>query len=213
LTWLLTSSGREHALTGLRATAAINTPTLREIGHSLAHINRFTGHARRAYSVAEHSILVMEIAARHGASQLACLAALMHDAHECITGDVASPVKVELGDAWHVFESKHQNTLLTSYGLLEISAEHHAIVKHADLVALATERRDLTMFDPKVNTPWPVLDTPGAKILPFVHVDLNSRWRCVQAMYPTEIAQEFENIATALFAKLIPAPTPATEAA
>ena len=42
MTWMLTINSREHELTP--GAAALNTPTIAEIAHSLALINRFTGH-------------------------------------------------------------------------------------------------------------------------------------------------------------------------
>ena len=43
--------------------------------------------------------------------------------------------------------------------------QQRAAIKHADLIALATERRDL-LPNAAQATPWPVLDTPGALVHP-----------------------------------------------
>lgn len=166
MSWLLTCEGREHHISGPYVGASDNVPTLSEIAHSLAQINRFTGHARRPYSVAEHSLLVLGIASHLGAAPDVQFAALMHDAHECITGDVASPIKHELGAAWARFEEQQQNLLLAHYGLHEVHQRHRSFLRHCDLVALATERRDLMPFDPEHHAAWPVLDTPGAEVAP-----------------------------------------------
>lgn len=178
MSWLLTSTGREHYLTGAGARHPDNMPTIQEIAGSLSQINRFTGHCSRPYSVAEHSLLVKSIATRlFGADEKGQLAALMHDAHECICGDVASPIKQVLGEAWRQFEALHEQHLRWSFGLEEIYAEHHAMVKQCDLIALATERRDLLPYDPAFNTPWPVLDTMGHVVSPWTEVDLGDRNR------------------------------------
>ena len=166
MTWLLTCEGRPHYIAGPYVGTADNVPTLSEIAHSLAQINRFTGHARRPYSVAEHSLLVLGIASHLGASQEVQFAALMHDAHECIVGDVATPIKHVLGAVWSRFEEQQQNLLLHHYGLHEVHQAHRSFLRHCDLVALATERRDLMPFDPEMHAPWPVLDTPGAEVAP-----------------------------------------------
>lgn len=108
MTWLLTHTGRQHFLTSPNAEHPDNVPSLGEIAHSLSQINRFTGHACRPYSVAEHSLLVADIAHSLGADKEAELCALMHDAHECITGDVASPIKQVLGEVWADFEAMHE---------------------------------------------------------------------------------------------------------
>ncbi len=169
MTWLVMNTGREHLLPGHpeRAPLPPYKPSLSEIGHSLAHINRFTGHAKRAYSVAEHSLLVADMAKADDMGTMVELCALMHDAHESITGDVATPIKQVLGDAWGRFERAEQDALLHTYGLVDAMAEHASIVKFYDRKALATERRDLLAFYPHSSTPWPIIDTPGIEITPW----------------------------------------------
>lgn len=162
--WMITNTGREHHLAGL--SQQFNAPTIEEIAHSLAQINRFTGHCRRPYSVAEHSLLVASIAAREGASPSAQLGALMHDAHEAFTGDVSSPVKWTIGEQWEVFEHSTATGLHTALGIRTTMLAHRADIKRWDLIALATERRDLTRFNPDVNQPWAILDTPGREVNP-----------------------------------------------
>lgn len=170
MTWILMAFGREHEL---RCSGhPDNVPSIGEIGHSLAQVNRYTGHTVRPYSVAEHSLLTADIARHYGADPMEELCTLMHDAHECITGDVASPIKEEIGQVWHDFEARHQRDLLSAYRLLEPMRSHHAVVKLYDLTALATERRDLMQFNPAVNRPWPVIDK-----LPCI-----SAWEHVQLM-------------------------------
>lgn len=176
MTWLLMNSGRQHPLRSHHEPAldrsTPDVPTLSEIAHSLAHINRFTGHARRAYSVAEHSLLVADMVQAAGLDAQVQICALMHDAHESITGDVASPIKQVLGTAWAQFEDAQQHALLDAYNLVADMACNADLIKHFDLRALATERRDLLPFDAEVHAPWPIIDTPGAEIRPWHAVDL-----------------------------------------
>ena len=68
MTWQLTHTGREHHLD--HAAHPDTTPPIVEIAWSLAHINRYNGHALRAYSVAEHSLLVADYAHSIGASKM-----------------------------------------------------------------------------------------------------------------------------------------------
>ena len=180
--WLLMNTGREHKL--LRHIGHCEdhpmqpyVPTLGEISHSLAHINRFTGHACRAYSVAEHSLLVADMVAQDGHGYIAEICALMHDAHESITGDVATPIKQVLGGTWARFEEAQQRNLLAAYGLVRDMQHHASLIKRYDLKALATERRDLLPFDAAAHTPWPILDTPGAEVLPCADADLMGKER------------------------------------
>lgn len=179
--WLLMNTGREHQLLSHRESALDQStpyvPALGEIAHSLAHINRFTGHARRAYSVAEHSLLVADMVAHDGHGYVAEICALMHDAHESITGDVATPIKQVLGGAWARFEQVQQNMVLRAYGLVDAMQDHATLIKHYDLKALATERRDLLPFDAATSTPWPIIDTPGAEIQPWAGVELLGKER------------------------------------
>lgn len=138
----------------------------------LARINRFTGHTTRPYSVAEHSLLVAEIARRAGATPMVQLAALMHDAHEAYTGDVSSPVKWTLGAQWEAFESALAHLVRRHLSLQSVFASQGHLVKRFDLIALATERRDLTAFDPTRNAPWPILD--GVEPAAWVDLDISN---------------------------------------
>lgn len=179
--WILTHAGTEHALTDVQhLLTAQRAPRIETIAHSLAQINRFTGHTARPYSVAEHSVLVCRIVEGMGLGADAQLLALMHDAHECIVGDVATPIKQALGKSWLELENAQAFALRVAYGLSDAHQQHAAAVKAADLIALATERRDLLNFDPEQNLPWPVLDTPGAQVqpLPPHHTRLDSLTLC-----------------------------------
>jgi len=62
MTWMITNTGRDHYLSGI-AQHLNAAPTIEEIAHSLAQINRFTGHCRRPYSVAwlEANALAVQI--------------------------------------------------------------------------------------------------------------------------------------------------------
>ena len=153
MTTILTASGRDLSLLYMQPADML----AHDIAHALAQINRFTGHARRPYSVAEHSLLVLEIIERefpatnvHGR-----LAALMHDAHEAYVGDMATPLKRLVGPAWDLMEAKAERTLRSAYALHTAAADHAAVVKAADLIALATERAQLM---PPGGSPWEVLD-------------------------------------------------------
>jgi hypothetical protein len=165
VTWILTIHGRVvdlRAVTNGRAKTGLSP---HEAAQALAKINRYNGHTTRLYSVAEHSLHVCQILERE-LRVTHCetlLAALCHDAHECLIGDMTSPVKQLLAlravqaldaDHWRALEDTVQSMLLAEWGLLEA---HHAardLIRHGDLVALATERRDL--MHPG-GLPWEVL--------------------------------------------------------
>lgn len=77
---------------------------LEDVAHALSMIPRFAGHPASFYSVAQHSLLVEELARLHGEAEEDLLrACLLHDAHEAYVGDVPSPLK-RLIPGWYDFE-------------------------------------------------------------------------------------------------------------
>lgn len=168
MTWMCTALGNEVNMRYPQP----GTVNLQTIAHHLSQINRFTGAARRPYSVAEHSLLVEEIAARefnldvHGR-----FAALMHDAHEAYTSDLSTPAKAEVGQAWADFEARFERLVRNCFALHVANTVHLHKLKQADLIALATERAQLL---PPGGTPWEVL----IHVEPVHWVDLMSPERC-----------------------------------
>lgn len=169
-----------------------NTVTLADISHHLAQLNRFTGACRRPYSVAEHSLLVLEIVERvmpmdvHGK-----LAALMHDAHEAYTTDLSTPAKGQVGEGWAQFEGRLQRAVLCAFGLHSASHAHRIAIKQADLIALATERAQLLPSGPGISL-WPCL----VHVQPVTWVNLMSRERC--AMTWADWRDRFKDAADSL---------------
>jgi uncharacterized protein len=105
-----------------------------DIAHALSNICRFTGHTRVFYSVAQHSYLASFCVPPEFA-----LEALMHDATEAYVGDVSSPLKSQLHEYRNI-EFWIDSAIRQRFNL---PASQSPCVKHADLVMLATEKRDL----------------------------------------------------------------------
>lgn len=121
---------------------------IEDIAHALSNICRFTGHTRKFYSVAQHSVIV----SRNVPDELA-LAALLHDGSESVLADVSRPVKPHLSN-YKSLELGVMNAIGQRFGIT-IAALNHPLVKLADERALVTERRDL--MGPAVHS-WGPLD-------------------------------------------------------
>ncbi|MDB6443266.1 phosphohydrolase [Pseudomonas sp. 21TX0197] len=135
MNWILTQTGKRFDLFGMD-TDVIDP---RDIAHSLAHLCRFNGHTREFYSVAQHSCLVADLVpAEHK------LAALLHDATEAYIGDMVRPLKQWMC-AYRDVEAWIWERICTRFSL---DQDLPASVAQADLIALATERRDLMPSDP-----------------------------------------------------------------
>lgn len=157
MSWVVMSDGTEVDME-FPCTSTIN---MEHIPHHLATINRFTGGAFRPYSVAEHSLLVCEIAERiFGLDVYGRLAALMHDAHEAYTSDLHSPGKRAVGRDWHVFEARFEKLVQRRFSLVTSNAVFANLIKQADLIALQTERAQLLPATNDRGVPlrdWPCL--------------------------------------------------------
>lgn len=151
MTWMLTATGATVDLRWLRG----DDISLLDIAHHLAQINRYTGACSRPYSVAEHSLLVCEIAERELAirSPSVLLAMLMHDAHEAYTADLSSPMKQVLGAAWADTEHRVAWNVHQRFGICVASASAAADIRWCDLAALSTERAQLM---PPCGPQWAV---------------------------------------------------------
>src|SRR5438477_5795136 len=78
-----------------------------DIAHGLARVARWNGQTAGAhiFSVAQHSLLVETIAHSHARLDRRCrLAVLLHDAPEYVIGDMISPFKAVIGDAYKAVE-------------------------------------------------------------------------------------------------------------
>jgi len=129
-----TKSGRRVALLNPSPSQIV----IGDIAHGLAHQCRFNGQTSKFYSVAQHSVLVASILPRE-----LRLAGLLHDASEAYLGDVVQPLK-DLLPEYQAIEENFCKVLSMRFG---VNLQYNDAIRHADLVVLATERRDLMPMD------------------------------------------------------------------
>src|SRR5438552_12334673 len=80
-----------------------------DIAHGLARVARWNGQTEGAhiFSVAQHSLLVEAIARqRTRLDRSGRLAVLLHDAPEYVIGDMISPFKAVIGNAYKTIEAR-----------------------------------------------------------------------------------------------------------
>jgi hypothetical protein len=77
--------------------------------------------------------------------------------------------------AWGLFEAEHRRTVREHFKLLSVFSGHKQLRRFIDLQALATARRNLTLFDPSRHFPWRLLgDNAPQSIAPAEWVRLNT---------------------------------------
>jgi len=156
MTWIQTYSGVAFDLEHPRPEMVV----LEDIAVALSRIPRFNGHTQGgSYSVAQHSIGVSHLVPPEHAKW-----GLMHDAAEAYAGDMTSPVKWMIGQPYRDLESRilcavAERFDLPFHGSTVDDSQHiyPGAVEHADLVMLATEKRDLMGPEPQ---PWVDLPEP-----------------------------------------------------
>lgn len=135
---------------------------IEDIAHALSNLCRYCGHTKTFYSVAQHSVIVSRIASQ---STSRAMWGLLHDAHEAFIGDIPTAVKHALGREAEIaiqdLKDKLDEVVLSRFGV-HIDPIDAEAVKHADLVALATEKRDILAVP---NVEWGPLPKPSKAII------------------------------------------------
>ena len=142
MTWILTNSGKHFDF----ADPQPDQIDILDIAQGLANECRYAGQCRVFYSVAKHSFLASQIV-----NPRLALEALLNDAAEAYCKDIPRPLKYMLPD-YQAIEERVESAIRERF---KLPAQMSPEVKRADLILLATERRDLMPAD---DTPWPILE-------------------------------------------------------
>ena len=127
---------------------------IEDIAHGMARVARWNGQTIGAhiFSVAQHTLLVEAIARRavgHLDRRLG-LALLLHDAPEYVIGDMITPFKAVIGDAYKAVESRLLAAIHLRFGLPRaLPAELTRLIKDADRASAYLESTRLAGFGEK----------------------------------------------------------------
>ena len=124
---------------------------LDDIAHGLARVARWNGQTvgGHIFSVAQHSLLVEAIASHldPAMSREWRLAVLLHDAPEYVIGDIISPFKAVIGDAYKTIEAGLLAAIHLHFGLpAQPAAALKRFIKQADRQAAFLEATHLAGF-------------------------------------------------------------------
>jgi hypothetical protein len=124
---------------------------IEDIAHGLARVARWNGqtHGPHIFSVAQHSLLVERIAAivEPGLDRPGRMFMLLHDAPEYVIGDMISPFKAVIGDAYKSVEKRILTAILLRFSLpSEPDAALLRLAKRADRAAAFFEAVSLAGF-------------------------------------------------------------------
>jgi 5'-deoxynucleotidase YfbR-like HD superfamily hydrolase len=125
---------------------------IEDIAHGLARVARWNGQTSgtHIFSVAQHSLLVETLAHMRapGLDRSRRLAVLLHDAPEYVIGDMISPFKAVIGDAYKVVERRLLAAIHRRFGLPAKSApDLEKLIKTADREAAFLEATRLAGFN------------------------------------------------------------------
>jgi uncharacterized protein len=123
-----------------------------DIAHGLSRVARWNGQTSgdNIYSVAQHSLLVLELAlrARPDLSLVNQRAILLHDASEYVIGDMISPFKAVMGGEYKKVEARLQAAVHMHFNIpVELPKTFLAFMKKCDKASAFLEATQLAGFD------------------------------------------------------------------
>lgn len=117
---------------------------IEDIAHALSQICRYGGHCAHRYTVAQHSIFVVERLRRRGVGKKIQLAGLLHDASEAYLGDIPRPMKGLLGRSYTILTDRMDAAIHEALDLpFPVTWFHAPEVKDADNWSLFVEAKHL----------------------------------------------------------------------
>ena len=147
--WIQTYTGRQF----FPANPSIEDIDIRDIAVSLSRQNRYTGHTKKPYSVAQHCVIMSQEINPKFAKE-----ALLHDAAEAYISDISSPVRQYL-PVLDVMEERILEAIVEKFRL---DFPFRADIWVADLRMVATEKRDL--MGP-CHADWNLTVKPYSKVI------------------------------------------------
>ncbi|MGH6948609.1 MAG: HD domain-containing protein [Kiloniellales bacterium] len=128
---------------------------IEDIALGLSRVARWNGQTRGhwAFTVAQHSLLVEQIAGRLDPRLPSGwkLAALLHDAPEYVIGDLITPFKAAVGLDYKALERRLRQAIQLRFGLAaELPERAEKLVKRADRAAAFLEATQLAGFEPTI---------------------------------------------------------------
>ncbi|WP_417482662.1 hydrolase [Maricaulis sp.] len=124
---------------------------IEDIAHGLARVARWNGQTMgdHAFSVAEHSVVVLDILDHlyPGTDAKWRLAALLHDSPEYVIGDMISPFKAALGVNYRDFEDRLEAAIHLRFGLPpKTPKEVKRKIKRCDVICAYFEATQIAGF-------------------------------------------------------------------
>ncbi len=156
--WMMTASGRHFWPEDPRP----KDLAIEDIAHGLANQIRFGGQINQRYTVAQHSVNVLELVVERYLSTSCGLyidwpkiqmAALLHDGAEAFLGDMPTPVKRGLPD-YKKMESMTMAAIEKRWDCA-VSADEKRIIKDADLNMLTVEAQ--RFYGKKTTASWELM--------------------------------------------------------
>lgn len=122
-----------------------------DIAHGLARVARWNGQTDgdHAFSVAEHSLIVEELARKlkPDLPPKWQMAVLLHDGPEYVIGDMISPFKAVMGGAYKTVEARLQAAIHLRFSLpAELPQVIKKLAKRADIICAYYEAIELAGF-------------------------------------------------------------------